>query len=522
MTDTDVYEALVAAATAGRPVALATIVRTRGSVPRHAGSKMLIDPMHGLVGTIGGGCGEADVLEAARQALNDGQCRIVQVELTDSITSFSPAVCGGIMEVFVEPIRLEIQTGGDSQTVQAQLLHNDDVVAGGYPAAVRDIISLAEHRRAREIITSFPDYQLTRLHNLDQVTADLGMGAVWLKDESTRFGLGAFKSVGGAYAVYRVLEQRILEQDPHANVSPAALTAGAYGDISSSVTFACASAGNHGRAVAWGAQLFGARCVVYLYQGVSPGRASAIESLGAIVDASAPDYDYAVRKIAEDADRNGWLVISDTAYGDYRAVPRLVMQGYTVIAQEVLDQLESIGDKLPTHVLLQAGVGGFAGAIAAHIWERLGPRRPRFIVVEPAGAACVRQCMSDRRFSTLASSRSIMGGLNCAEASTIAWEILQSAADWSVTVEDSEAVAAMRSLGSLGIIAGESGAAGFAALRSLAGDPAARAELGLDQNARVLVFSTEGATDPATYHALTGLDCSAREPSGRAREELHA
>ena len=384
-----------------------------------------------------------------------------------------------------------------------QLLRNDDAVDGDYPAALREIISLAEHRHASDIITSWPNHHPTTLHALDRVAADLGLGGVWLKDESTRFGLGAFKSVGGAYAVYRVLEQHIRERRPNADVSPAALIAGAHSDISSNITFACASAGNHGRAVAWGAQLFGARCVVYLYQGVSAGRRAAIESLGAIVDATAPDYDYAVRKIAEDADRNGWVVISDTAYGDYRAVPRLVMQGYTVIAQEALEQL---GSQRPTHVLLQAGVGGFAGAIAAHLWERLGSQRPRVLVVEPGGAACVRQCISQRRFSALASAQSIMGGLNCAEASTIAWEILQLAADWSVTISDDESIAAMRKLGSIGITAGESGAAGFAALQSLARNPAARAAVGLDQNAHVLLFSTEGATDPATYHALTGLE----------------
>ena len=387
-----------------------------------------------------------------------------------------------------------------------QLLRNDDVVAGDYPVALREIISLAEHRSARDIVTTWPGYQVTKLHNLDRVADALGLGTVWLKDESTRFGLGAFKSVGGAYAVYRVLEQRIRERHPNADVSPAALIAGAHSDISSNVTFACASAGNHGRAVAWGAQLFGARCVVYLYQGVSAGRRAAIASLGAIVDATAPDYDHAVRKIAEAADRNGWLVISDTAYGDYRAVPRLVMQGYTVIAQEVLEQL---GNQRPTHVFLQAGVGGFAAAMAAHFWESLGSQRPQFIVVEPEGAACVRQCMAQRKFSALASSQSIMGGLNCAEASTIAWEILQQAADWSVTISDDESIAAMRNLGSMGITAGESGAAGFAALHSIARHPAARAALGLDQDARVLLFSTEGATDPATYHALTGLELPA-------------
>jgi diaminopropionate ammonia-lyase len=383
------------------------------------------------------------------------------------------------------------------------LVRNDQVQRGQYPAALREIISLAEHQRARTVVEEWPGYQPTNLYPLDSVARDLGLAAIWLKDESTRFGLGAFKSLGGAYAVYRMLEQHIRAAHPGAEVSPRVLIDGAFRELTSQITFACASAGNHGRAVAWGAHLFGARCVVYLYEGVSPGRRAAIESLGATVDASSPNYDYAVKRVAVDAERSGWLVLSDTAYNGYREIPRLVMQGYTIIAQEALEQL---GDVRPTHVLVQAGVGGFGAAITAHFWEALGADRPRFIVVEPAGAACVQESIAQERLSTLAAAHSIMGGLNCALPSSLAWEVLQAATDWSVAIPDRASITAMCELAQHGIVSGESGAAGFAALHALCANPNARAELGLDQHARVLVFSTEGATDRDTYHALTGLE----------------
>jgi diaminopropionate ammonia-lyase len=353
------------------------------------------------------------------------------------------------------------------------------------------------------VVEDWPGYQPTTLYPLESIARDFGLGALWLKDESTRFGLGAFKSLGGAYAVYRMLEQRIRAAIPGAEVSPRALIDGAFRELTSQVTFACASAGNHGRAVAWGAHLFGARCVVYLYEGVSPGRRAAIESLGAAVDASSPNYDYAVKRIAVDAERSGWLLISDTAYDGYDEIPRLVMQGYTIIAQEALDQL---GPSRPTHVFVQAGVGGFAAAICAHLWESLGADRPFFIVVEPTGAACVQESIAQGRFSTLPAAHSMMGGLNCAVPSTLAWQILQAAIDWSVAIPDRASITAMCDLAQHGIVAGESGAAGFGALYTLSSNPSAREELSLDQNARVLVFSTEGATDRDTYHTLTGLE----------------
>jgi diaminopropionate ammonia-lyase len=385
---------------------------------------------------------------------------------------------------------------------RARLLRNPHTVQGDYPDELRAILSLAEHRRARACIASLPDYQPTTLHCLNQAAREFELAAVWLKDESTRFGLGAFKSMGGAYAVYRVLEQHIRQLRPDAEISPRALIAGEHRDLTSQITFACASAGNHGRAVAWGAHLFGARCIVYLYQGVGEGRRAAIEALGAKVDCSSPSYDHGVRRVAIDAERAGWHVVSDTAYPGYMEIPRTVMQGYTVIAQEALEQL---GDQRPTHVFLQAGVGGFAAAIAAHLWETL-EARPRIVLVEPAGAACVLESLAAGRPVTLPESRTIMGGLNCAEPSLLAWEVLRPAADWAVAIPDNATIEAMRSLAQHGITAGESGAAGFAALSLLCANPDQRKEIGIDQRARVLLFSTEGATDRSTYEALTGLD----------------
>jgi diaminopropionate ammonia-lyase len=326
-----------------------------------------------------------------------------------------------------------------------------------------------------------------------------------LKDESTRFGLGAFKSIGGAYAVYRFLEREIKRHEPEAEVTPQSLIGGKFRDLTEELTVACASAGNHGRAVAWGAQLFGARCVVYLYRSVSAGRAAAIEQLGAIVNTAPPNYDDAVRLVAHDAARNQWQIISDTAYPGYLDIPRTVMEGYTVIAEEVVEQL---GRERPTHVLLQGGVGGFAGAIAAHLWQRL-PAKPRIIIVEPAGAACILESLAAGQPVTLEKVESIMGGLCCGEVSLVGWEILRLAADWAAAIPDAAVPVTMRALrecmpGDPTVLAGESGAAGVAALCCLAANDGQRAQLGLDDNARVLLFSTEGVTDAATYAQYTG------------------
>ena len=354
----------------------------------------------------------------------------------------------------------------------------------------------------KDVISALPGYAPTPLHELPHTAAQLGISRLWIKDESGRFGLGAFKSTGGAYAVYRLIAQLIQARDPTADVSVASLLRGALHQHTQRITIACASAGNHGRAVAWGAQLCGARCVVFLYQGVSAGRRSAIEQFGATVDSSAPNYDEAVRRCAAAAERNGWHIVSDTAYPGYTEIPRTIMQGYTLIAQEALEQL---GGELPTHVLVQAGVGGFAAALISYLGNALSAHRPTFITVEPRGAACLQASLAAGQLVTLPSVSSIMGGLNCGEVSLVAWEILQNSVDLAFTIPDELSITAMRRLaqplpGEPPIVAGESGAAGFAALLADPGPLGANAA-----HARVLLFVTEGATDPQTWEQYTGL-----------------
>ncbi len=401
-----------------------------------------------------------------------------------------------------------------------------------YPDQLRSILSLEAQREARSVIERWPGYAPTPLLELPRTAEQLGLGRLWLKDEGARFGLGAFKSMGGAYAVYRLLAEHIRAQQPQADVSSQALIAGTHRELTSQVTVACASAGNHGRAVAWGAQLFGARCIVYLYQGVSAERRAAIEKLGATVDTSSPNYDEAVRRVARTAQQKRWHVVSDTAYPGYLDIPRTVMQGYTLIAQEALEQL---GDERPTHVILQVGVGGFAAAIAAHLWETLGADRPTIITVEPSGAACLLESLVAQQPTTLRNVSSIMGGLCCGEVSLLAWEVLQHAVDWAVAIPDDLTIAAMQRLaqpldGEPRIIAGESGAAGFAALMAMqnrAGDdplgpspsrpevdvplgpspsrPEVDVPLGLSApRPEVLLFISEGAADPAAWMRYTG------------------
>ncbi|MGH7470592.1 MAG: diaminopropionate ammonia-lyase [Longimicrobiales bacterium] len=390
-----------------------------------------------------------------------------------------------------------------------RIARNPGALRGPYPTELQSIISLPDQQAARTVIETWPGYTPSPLFELPRTAEELGLGRLWLKDESPRFGLGAFKSIGGAYAVYQLLADHVRAAQPQADVSPAAFFQGMHRARTAQITVACASAGNHGRAVAWGANVFGARCIVYLYQGVSAGRRRAIEALGASVDVSAPDYDTAVHRVARAAAQHGWSIISDTAYPGYVSVPRTVMHGYTVIAQETLEQL---GDDRPTHIILQAGVGGFAAALAAHFWATLGSQRPVTMTVEPTGAACVLESLAARERVTLSDVDSIMGGLCCGEVSLLAWEILQRAIDYAVAIPDETTIRAMRRLaralsGEPRIVAGESGAAGFAALLALtesapgAHDPGL-ADLG--PHANVLIFSTEGATDPDAWTHYTG------------------
>jgi diaminopropionate ammonia-lyase len=341
------------------------------------------------------------------------------------------------------------------------------------------ILDEAGALEARSEITSWAGYQPTPLVELSGLAKHWGLGALWYKDESKRFGLKSFKALGGAYAVARLVRAEAGERQ---------------------ITVCCATDGNHGRAVAWGAEIFGCGCVIYVHPGVSAGRRRAIEAFGAEVREVPGNYDDSVRRAAEDAEANGWFVISDTSWEGYVDVPREVMLGYTVMVDEVCDQLGS--NHLPTHVFVQGGVGGLSAAVCARLCQRWGTRRPRFIVVEPERAACLYESARMGRPTPVSGTLdTVMAGLAAGEVSLLAWVILEAGADAFMTVSD-QPVSELMQLLARGVGGDPPLEAGESAVAGLIGCSMAREALGLGADSRVLVFGTEGATDPELYQRL--------------------
>ncbi len=367
-----------------------------------------------------------------------------------------------------------------------------------------EILNLAAFAEAKREITSWPGYAATPLRCLKKLAVRAGVGEIAYKDEAGRFGLGSFKAIGGAYAVCKLLRNRV-QQQTGLSVSSADLTSARYANLTQSITVTCATDGNHGRAVAWGAQTFGCHCVIYVHQTVSEGRCHAIAKYGAEVRRVAGTYDDAVRRAASDAATYGWFVVSDTSYEGYTDVPRDVMQGYSLMADEALAEGAPY-----SHVFVQGGVGGLAASQCAYFWERLGSARPRFIVVEPNKADCLyRSAVAGKPVIAPGTLDTIMAGLACGEVSLLAWQILQVGADDFMTITDEAAIDCMRLLaegrfGDPPIVAGESAVAGLAGLLIASADPKLRQRLELGSDSRILVFGTEGATDPDLYTRLVG------------------
>lgn len=381
------------------------------------------------------------------------------------------------------------------------------------------ILSLNSLSRARAEIASWPGYRPTELRRLDGLASAAGVRSILYKDEGTRFGLGSFKALGGAYAVASFLQGAVAARTG-CRPSTAMLAAGKLRAITSNITVTCATDGNHGRSVAWGARKFGCRCVIYVHRGVSQGRREAIASYGAEIKVVSGTYDEAVRQAADDAARNGWQVVSDTSYEGYTDIPRDVMQGYGVIMDEVIDQLPN--EKIPSHVLVQGGVGGLAASICSYLWERFGETAPLFFVVEPENARCLLlSAEAGRPTADHGALDTIMAGLACGEVSVLAWSVLDEGADGFISIQDETAAETMRILaeGRFGdgpVVAGESAVAGLAAVLLAADDPASRGLLKLDENSVVLVIGTEGATDPAVYRNIVGRSAESVVSDGTA------
>jgi diaminopropionate ammonia-lyase len=354
----------------------------------------------------------------------------------------------------------------------------------------------AGFRRAKAEISAWPGYAPTPLRDLPGVA---GFDVVRLKDESPRFGLGSFKALGGAYAVGKLLAAELARQGVARSASTIELADGSYADYTSVITVACATDGNHGRSVAWGAQRFHCQCVIFVHETVSQGRVDAIARYGARVERVRGTYDDAVRAANHQARRNGWFVVSDTSYPGYTEIPRDVMQGYRLMADEAADQWTG---PPPTHVFVQAGVGGAAAAVSIQMRARFNPA-PLLIVVEPERAACLLASAKAGAPTTVHGDLdTIMAGLACGEPSLLAWQELERAAWAFLSIADEATGDAVRLLAHIGLAIGESGVAGLAGLNVTAADPTALAALRLTSDSRILLFGTEGVTDSAVYEEI--------------------
>jgi diaminopropionate ammonia-lyase len=358
------------------------------------------------------------------------------------------------------------------------------------------ILPAAGFRRAKATITGWPGYEPTPLLTLPGLT---DVADVRIKHEGGRFGLGSFKALGGAYAVANLLTAELSRRGVASAAMSTDLAEGQYQYATQTITVTCATDGNHGRSVAWGAERFHCRCVIFVHETVSQGRVDAIARFGADVVRVPGNYDDAVHEADRQARAQNWFVVSDTSYPGYTEVPRDVMQGYRLMADEAADQWTGAP---PTHVFMQAGVGGAAAAVSVQLRARFTPA-PLLVVVEPDQAACL---LASARVGTptivQGNLDTIMAGLACGEPSLLAWQELERAAFAFLSIPDETAIDCLRILSAQGLEIGESGVAGLAGLKLAAADPTARTALRLTHDSRVLLFGTEGVTDPAVYDRI--------------------
>lgn len=372
--------------------------------------------------------------------------------------------------------------------------------------------SAKETRFARAFHQSFANYEPTPLVSLPALAREWGVGKLLVKDESKRFGLNAFKVLGASYAMACYLCEKLgLSME---EMTFDKLCSPEMREKVGEVTFVTATDGNHGRAVAWAAKSLGQHAVVYLPKGSTQERVDAIREAGAQAHVINGNYDEAVRLSEQIAKERGWQVIQDTAWEDYTIIPTWIMQGYTTMAAEAIEQLAAITKaKQPTHVFLQAGVGSMAAAVLGYLIAESATKDFVTVIVEPHTANCMvlsAENNDGQPHAATGSLQTIMAGLACGEPNPIAWSILQEHADFFVSCADYVAANGMRILAAPtgddpSVVSGESGAVGIGLLASLMTKPMyapQREQLGLSDTSVVLCFSTEGDTDRSSYRSI--------------------
>ena len=344
--------------------------------------------------------------------------------------------------------------------------------------------------KAYEAISNWPDYKQTELIKLNKVAEWCGIKSVLYKDESTRFGLGSFKALGGAYAVATLAKEYQKE-----------------GKDSANLTVATATDGNHGRSVSWGAKLAGCKSKIFIHANVSQERERAMSLLGADVVRINGNYEASLAACKEAAELNNWPIVSDTSWKGYRETPMQIMAGYSVMSKEIIEQM---GSSRPTHTILPIGVGGLAAGIVAPMWEDMNANLGKMISVESYFSQCFLNSISNGKPTLVdIKEETLMAGLSCGEVSEIAWEILKPTLSHCMSIAD-EGIAKIMQLfangdfGETSIEAGECSASGLAALLIAKNNPSIWRQLELNKDSTVLLIGTEGATDPILYKQLIG------------------
>ena len=367
-------------------------------------------------------------------------------------------------------------------------------------------------KQARAFHASFPEYGVTPLADLSGLAGALGLGGVYVKDESYRFGLNAFKVLGGSFAIGSYIAGRLgvaLKDLPYEK-----MVSDAVRQKLGEITFVTATDGNHGRGVAWTANRLRQKAVVYMPKGSALERLENIRALGAEASITDLNYDDAVRLANQGAEQYGWVMVQDTAWEGYEDIPAWIMQGYTTMALEAVEQLREHQAERPTHVFLQAGVGAMSGGVTGFLSDYYGEKdRPIITIVEPNKADCLYRTAraNDGRLRFVSDGMdTIMAGLACGEPCTIGWKVLADHADHFVSCPDYTAAKGMRVLGNPlagdpRVVSGESGAATLGLVAEVMQNRSLdwlREELQLDGNSRVLCISTEGDTDRAGYRRI--------------------
>ena len=342
------------------------------------------------------------------------------------------------------------------------------------------LISKNEIDDAYNSISKWDGYSPTPLISLDKLSKELNLNNIFYKDENKRFNLKSFKALGGAYAVEKVTKGN------------------------KDIVVATATAGNHGRSVAWGARRLGLKCKIFISEFVSDARGQAMADLGADVIKVKGNYEKSLIECIKQSTENNWQIVQDVAWKDYMLVPKYTMAGYTVMMKEIVDQIKN---ERITHIILQAGVGGMAGAMVAGIARYLD-NIPITLVVEPDSAACVMESIKTGKIEKIDIQReSLMGGMSCGEVSLVPWDILKNSVKYCISLPDDDIAKTMKLLGNSTfsnekIIAGENSAPGIISLIASCEDQNIKQKLELDQNSNVLVIGCEGDTDKEMYQKL--------------------